>query len=129
MNTNSETMSQNPPLPPKAVALFKQYLTETPKPVHQLAAELDAYLEFVGKAASRNEGVQWDLAQRLTDTAKALLTAAPEGKHMHAQAAARYLIEDLDADDDLVGSDGFEDDRLMLNAVAHHFGRPDLVVD
>ena len=122
-------MSQTPQLPPKAVALFKQYLKDEPKPVHVVAAELDSYLDFVGKAAARNEGVQWGLAQRLTDAAKALLTAAPDGKYAHAQAAARYLIEDLDADDDLIGSDGFEDDRLVLNAVAEHFGRPDLVVD
>ena len=122
-------MSQNPELPPKAVAIFKQYLKQPERPAHELAAELDEYLEFVGRVAARNEGVAWDLAQRLTDAAKALLTAAPEGKYMYAQAAARYLIEDLDADDDLVGTDGFEDDRQVINSVALHFGRPELVVE
>lgn len=122
-------MSQNPELPPKAVAIFKQYLKQPERPAHELAAELDEYLEFVGRVAARNEGVAWDLAQRLTDAAKALLTAAPEDKYMYAQAAARYLIEDLDADDDLVGTDGFEDDRQVINSVALHFGRPELVVE
>ena len=121
-------MSNPSDLPPEAVTLFKTYLTDAPRSPEEVCRDLDGYLEFVAKVAERTN-VGLDTARKIAGVLKELLTSAPEGKYKYAQAAARYFLEDLDAEGDLVSESGFDDDRLVVNSVAHHFGRPELALE
>lgn len=113
-------------LPPKAVALFKRYLSDPEVSPHEMADKLDAYLRFVARVAERNPEVNRERAEQIAGVLRELLSSAPEGKYRYAQAAAHYFVEDEDAEADLVSSAGFDDDLLVVNSVASHFGRPDL---
>jgi uncharacterized membrane protein YkvA (DUF1232 family) len=120
-------MSNPSAIPPEAVALFKTYLNDTPRRPEEVCSDLDSYLQFVAKVAERTN-VGLDTARKIAEVLRELLTSAPEGKYKYAQAAARYFLEDLDAEGDLVSDSGFDDDLLVVNSVAHHFGRPELVL-
>jgi uncharacterized membrane protein YkvA (DUF1232 family) len=121
-------MSNSTELPPEAVALFKAHLKDPLKDPAEVVRDLDAYLQLVAKVAERTN-VNVDMAHRIAEVLKQLLVSAPEGKYKYAQAAARYFIEDLDAEGDFVSEAGYEDDLLVVNSVAHHFGRPELALD
>lgn len=121
-------MSNPSEIPPEAVALFKTYLQDEPRRPEDVSRDLDSYLQFVAKVAERTN-VGLDTARQIAGVLKTLLTSAPEGKYKYAQAAARYFIEDLDADGDLISDSGFDDDLLVVNSVAHHFGRPELAIE
>ncbi len=122
-------MANSTELPPKAVALFKAYLSDPPLAVEEVCARLDQYLEFVAKVAERNPEVHRERAIQIAGVLKQLLSSAPEGKYKYAQAAARYFMEDEDAEEDLLSAQGFDDDLLVVNSVANHFGQPGLALD
>lgn len=112
--------------PAEATALFKKYLSDAPAPPEKVVARLKTYLAFVARVAEKNPQVNHELATSIADHLEQLLMSAPAEKYKYAQAAARYFIEDEDADEDLLSADGFADDISVMNSVCHHLGRDDL---
>lgn len=85
-----------------------------------LATQVDAYLETVRAALPDNEFIDIDLATRIADACKDLLALYPklsEKDRASVVGAARYFIEQHDADDDLESVLGFEDDMEVVNFV------------
>lgn len=121
----SESATDSNP-PPEAVTLFRKYLKDPPQSLEKMFFELDEYLVLVEKVAERNRLVDDALAFRIAEAVREILRAAPPEHYKYAQAAARYFIEDEDAEGDLVTPGGFTDDILVINSVARHIGRPDL---
>lgn len=112
--------------PPEAVALFRSYLPDPALPPSKIQAQLDEYLDLVDEVSRGNEQVDNALAFRIAENLREILAAAPADKLRFVQAAARYFVEDEDANGDLVSVDGFDDDIMVMNAVARFIGRPDL---
>ena len=119
-------MSRTNDIPPEAQALFKKYLNDAPAPADKVVARLKTYLSFVARVQEVNPQVNHELASRVANSLEQLLLAAAPEKYKYAQAAARYFIEDEDADEDLLSADGFADDIAVLNSVCQHLGREDL---
>ena len=121
-------MSKPPDPPPQAAALFKKYLAEPALTADQLSEQLRTYLEFVARVSQVNPQLNLALANRLAQGLEHLLALAPAEKFKFVQAAARYFIEDEDADLDLISDDGFDDDVMIFNQVAHHLGHDELQI-
>jgi uncharacterized membrane protein YkvA (DUF1232 family) len=111
---------------PAASALFKKYLTDPPISAEEIRERLKTYLDFVARVAQVNPTVDESLGGRISETLEQLLKLTPPEKFKYVQAAARYFIEDEDAEADLVSAGGFDDDILVVNAVCHHLGHDEL---
>lgn len=110
---------------PQAAALYKKYLSDAPLTPDEVKQRLDEYLQFVARVAQVNS-VDSSLAQRIASLLETLMVEASPEKFKYVQAAARYFIEDEDAQGDLVSAAGFSDDIAVVNALCRHLGRPDL---
>lgn len=104
-------------------------LEEAPAPVARLRADLDAFDELLGDAASTMADV--DTATRLILGCQALLdrldTSDPRACRL-AHAAVRYVVLVDDGDGDLESPFGFDDDVEVFNAVVEELGLSDLQI-
>lgn len=101
--------------------------------IPSLKTRIDAHLERVRGALTRNEFVNLPLAQRVADVLKQILSDYPDllGDHSRAWVigATRVFLETHDVLDDLASPIGFDDDARILNAVLRDIGREDLLID
>lgn len=120
-------MSETAP-PPEAVEIFQRFVNRPPLGPQELIEKLNEYLKFVDKVHQVNPHIDRELAHRIGGVLKQLVAVATAQNYGYLQAAALYFIEDEDASGDLVKPDGFDDDLLVVNAVARHLGHPELVI-
>jgi hypothetical protein len=100
--------------------------------VAALAAQIDAHLDRVRDALSRNEFLNLPLAERIAAVLSWLLGSYQDlGAHARPWVigAARVFLETHDVLDDLASPIGFDDDARILNAVLRDIGREDLLIE
>jgi len=120
-------------LPVEAVEVFEELLDEPLMPLEELIERLLEYREeILAEIAGTVEFVDDELVQALTARSIELLERIAndydEGAHRHAQASVRYLMEDMDDDEDLGSVVGFDDDMEIFNAVVSELGHTDLAI-
>jgi len=120
-------------LPPESRRLFWELFRRQLVGRKVLREELNSYVTLVKATAAAgapvNRSVARDLARNLASLLKDLKTEQVEFEQRLIHAAVRYFIEDDDGQADFDSEEGYEDDIEVLNAVAEHLGREDLVID
>jgi len=96
-----------------------------------LNTQLDEYSATISQALKQNEFLDKTISNNLYKTSKHLLetfkTYTPE-QQPWIVGAIRYFIEDDDADGDLDGPTGFDDDAEVMNAVLKAIGKEDWTI-
>ena len=118
-------------LPSDSSALMRDLLVQEHIPIHRLRVELSEHLARMTEHSSRYEFIDLETAMLLNAVCHKLLDrltdATPEDHRRMVQAAVRYFILDDDAESDLDSPIGFDDDALVVKAVAGAVGAQDLV--
>ncbi len=119
-------------IPPVARGVFDKLLAEPVRDADALRREVQLYVEIIDKAATDNPYVDNELGRAIAHVCNGLLdgwsTTLPEHTRRQIQAAIRYFVTEEDGDSDLVIG-GLDEDAAVINAVAAHLGRGDLVAD
>lgn len=120
-------------LPIDAREIYEELLEDALIPLEDLIERMITYREdILEEIAASVEFVDEDLVQALATRSLDLLERIANDydldSHQHAQAAVRYLIEDLDDDEDLGSVVGFDDDMEIFNAVVTQLGHTDLII-
>lgn len=113
--------------------ILERLFDEPLRPAETMATEVRDYLVLIEKQAS--DGLEFlDLvtARRVSKQCLALLDRAVSPEHDEAtallvQVAARYFIEDDDAEGDTSSPIGFDDDAEVVELVAIELGWKDLL--
>jgi len=120
-------------LPPEAREEFAERYEDELVPRGALRDEVLSYLRLVESMAEVNRVINYEMAEgiakRLVSMLKKVGKTAPEFDRRVLQAACRYFCLEGDGDDDLDSEEGFDDDCEVMNAVAEHLGRDELVID
>ncbi len=118
-------------IPEEARELFDRLLREPLCDPGELRGEVIAYTSAFDPLASREIASDPILAMSISSVCVALLEEmsdkTPELERRLVQAACRYFIIEQDAVPDQ-REGGLEDDMQVVNAVARHLGREDLVI-
>jgi len=113
--------------------IVAELLEEDPLSFGELRDEVSFYMHKVRGAADESEIVDIEMAEDISEAARALITYAAglgdEEAHLVVHAAVRYFVLEDDAEDDLESPIGFDDDAEVMNAVAIVLDRPDLEID
>ncbi len=101
-------------------------------PATWMRADIDRHLAAVRDASKRLEFVDVALAEQIARTLHALLAAVehetPERDRRIVYAAVRYFVQLDDGDHDFESEIGLHDDAQVVNAVARHLGRTDILI-
>jgi len=100
--------------------------------IQKLCEQVADHLEHVYAALGRNEFIDVSVAEQIAERLTILLneiTTIPETKRRLVVGAARYFVQDRDAQADLSSILGFDDDLIVLNYVLTELGRQNLKVD
>ena len=120
-------------LPPEARDTFCELYEGDLLPRTALRDEVLSYLRLVQSMAETNRAINDEMAEavakRLVSMLKKTGKDAPEFDRRVLQAACRYFCLEGDGEDDLDSEEGFDDDCDVMNAVAEHLGRPELMID
>ncbi len=118
-------------LPPDAARLMRDLLSQDPVPIRRLRTELAEHLAQLKDHTATHEFIDLDMASLLNSVCHRLLDrltdASPAEYRLMVQAAVRYFILDEDADSDLQSPIGFDDDAIVVKAVAAAVGATDLI--
>lgn len=122
-----------PGVPEEARELFAVLVSERPLTRASLEREVLGYIQLVRGERRAGRGVDARLADALAEASLALLEHLDDegcsDEHRRLiQAAVRYFVLEEDADGDFSSPSGFDDDAAVMNAVARHLGREDLLV-
>lgn len=113
-------------LPPELVEAVAPHLPEAaPPPASQQHAAIDAYLQTLPEALSRNEFLDVPLAEDIGRAARELLAATAQSSaedRALVAAAIAYFVDPDDAEHDLESLLGFDDDAQVLAAVIRLLG-------
>lgn len=114
-----------PTLPEATIPYYKRHLRAPDLTVEEICEQVRDYVKEV---ESRGDAFHdADLAKRIGEGCCALAKAVDEANLPHVKAAALYLIDEDDAEDD-DSPFGFDDDMQVFNAVAVYLDRKDLVL-
>lgn len=114
-----------PTLPEATISYYKRHLRAPDLTVEEICEQVDAYVKEVKERGDAFHDS--DLAARIAEGCCALAKAVGEENLIHVKAAALYLIDEDDAEDD-DSPFGFDDDMQVFNAVARFLDREDLVL-
>jgi hypothetical protein len=121
-----------PGLPAEAVPLVRKLLEEELLPVEALRSELRAHVARIEDAAAQGDLLDTSLAQSLATACATLIDRTSglvaEQERKLVQVAVRYFVLDDDAEPDLDGILGLDDDAAVLNSVLRKLGHDDLIV-
>lgn len=121
-----------PGLPRAARECFPTLMAGELAPAAWMRADVDRHLAAVRDASKRLEFVDVALAERIAATLCALLEAidheTSERDRRIVYAAVRYFVQLDDGDHDFESEIGLHDDAEVVNAVARHLGRVDLLI-
>ncbi len=121
-----------PGLPRAARARFPELMAGELAPVTWMRADIARDLAAVRDASKRLEFVDVALAERVAASLHALLEAldheTPERDRRVVYAAARYFAQLDDGEHDFESEIGLHDDAEVVNAVARHLRRLDLLI-
>jgi hypothetical protein len=120
-------------LPPEARTEFADRFEDELVARAVLRDEVMSYLQFMKSMAEFSRVVNAEMAdgiaKRLVSMLKKVGKKSPDFDRRVLQAACRYFVEESDGEDDLDSEEGFDDDCDVMNAVALHLGRDELVID
>lgn len=114
-------------------AILAALLDEPLRPAETMASEVREYLVHLERQASEGlEFLDLETARRVGKQCLALLDRAAsleprETTGLLVQVAARYFIEDEDAEGDTSSPIGFDDDAEVVELVARELGWEDLL--
>lgn len=117
-------------IPKLARAVFERLMAEPLRDPDDLRREVGLYVNMLASAAQDDPSVDHELGRDIGRACDGLLAAlgdaTPEHARRQIQAAVRYFVTEEDGDSDLeIG--GLDEDAAVVNAVAVHLGRSDLV--
>lgn len=119
-------------MPEEARATFARLVLEDrERDIEALLVQIDAYLETIEDAAKTLPHINRDLATRIAESCRELLTmhdAASPTDRRHIVAAVEYFLLPRDGDDDLAYEGGLDDDAAVVTVVSSAVGRADLKV-
>jgi hypothetical protein len=119
-------------IPPSSQALTTTLLAAQPKGKEELISALNQYATVIEQAAQQRDDLDVNLADCIGQSCITLLNEnwdrAGDEVQQLIQLACEYYMEEEDGDGDLNSVYGFDDDALVLNAIAESIGRPDLSV-
>jgi hypothetical protein len=101
-----------------------------PAAVPELRRRLELHLTTIEELAEDDGFIDVSTARAVAARCRRLLDAVPPSNEEHAalvQLAVSYFILDPDADGDVGSITGFDDDALVVEAVAQAIGRADLL--
>lgn len=114
-------------IPAEARNRFQELLHEPLMAPEVLLKEVDDCVGMVRRVVMEGAPLDVSMVERLADQAREMVgragTDAPEPQRRMVQAAVRYFVLADDAEGDLVSLMGFDDDALVLEAVAAQLGR------
>lgn len=114
-------------IPAEARDRFQELLHEPLMPPEVLLKEVDDCVGMVRRVVMEGAPLDVTFVEGLADRARAMVgragTDAPEADRRMVQAAVRYFVLSDDAEGDLVSLMGFDDDALVLDAVAAQLSR------
>lgn len=118
---------------PGDVAPFFQGLTERdPVPMAKLKADVREYGRALQAASVADPEVDAELGLELAGACRALLDrlgpSVDDEVHRVVSATVMYFLLEDDADPDMAGFLGLDDDAEVVNTVAELLGYPDLQV-
>lgn len=120
-----------PGIPHESQALFDRLHDAPLASPAELRAELRAYADRLGSAATENDLLDTALVEAITRSCEGLLDMlepdAGEATHRLVQAAVRYFVIEEDVEPDRDSLWGLDDDAVVCGAVASHLGREDLL--
>jgi hypothetical protein len=120
-------------LPPEAREEFAERFDDELVPRTALRDDVLSYLRLVEDMAKLNRIINHQMAEaiakRLVSMLKKVGKNSPEFDRRILQAACRYFVLEGDGEDDLDSEEGFDDDCEVMNAVAEHLGREELMID
>lgn len=116
------SLPPNPPGLPEGTATDFQRLLAFPleSPARMLIA-IERHLHNVREASGEYPQVNLEMARRIADRLRELLSYGPELPELHqqwVQAAARYFFLNQDNGHDWESSEGFHDDLQVVECVA-----------
>lgn len=97
-----------------------------------LKLQLDSYSSTISEAHAKNEFLDISLSDSLYKVSHKLLEVYEEYTESNQYliiGAIRYFIEDEDADGDLDGPCGFDDDVEVMNYVLDVIGKPEWKIE
>ena len=119
-------------IPHPASDLFEQLLAEPLQPTTDLRSQVQTYWDRIRAESAAGAPIDELLGSEIAVASLDLLgSVGPDtsaATRQLIQAAVRYFIIEEDAIADLTSMAGFEDDAQVFNAVVHHLGRNDLLV-
>lgn len=111
-----------------AFTLFKNILTEQNQielELVRISSSINAFLDNLNIALQSNEFINIELATGLLRTSIALLEVCKnncrEDCVPYCLAAIEYFLHTADSQNDFTDFEGFEDDKIVLEAVIQHF--------
>lgn len=114
-------------IPAEARDRFQELLHEPLMAPEVLLKEVDDCVGMVRRVVMEGAPLDVSMVERLADRAREMVaragTDAPEPQRRMVQAAVRYFVLSDDAEGDLVSLMGFDDDALVLEAVAAQLPR------
>ena len=120
-------------LPPEAREEFAERFDDDLYSRNHLRDEVLSYLRLVKSMSEVNRVINYDMAEavakRLVAMLKKIGPGSPEFHRRILQAACQYFVLEGDGEDDLDSEEGFDDDCEVMNAVAEHLGRDELMID
>ncbi len=96
-----------------------------------LKTQLEDYSGAITRALDQNEFLDITVSDALYQTSKNLLSTFDtytQEQQPWIVGAIRYFIKDNDADGDLDGPTGFDDDAEVMNAVLKAIGKEDWII-
>ena len=116
---------------PAIATVLRGILDEPIRDVSELREEVRSYLAKLRDLSGDLEFLDLALAQHLAVRCVALIDglgpdSPPETQRL-VQAAARYFVEDDDAEGDTISPIGFDDDAEVIELVAREIGREDVL--
>jgi len=119
-------------LPRSAVSGFAHCLALPREPEATVKRRIGEYLATARALAAAREAVDVEMAVKIAHAACTLLDGiewhTPEDDRALIHAAAHYFLLEPDGESDLESITGFDDDAGVMNAVAAHLGREDLLI-
>ena len=109
-------------LPPKVAVVFQQCLEGRLQSSDNLRRELEQFQARMREEHERSELLDMETADKLVETCQRMLDSMSdspaEEDHRLIQAAVKYLIREDDEEGDVESPIGFDDDALVVRAIA-----------
>ena len=118
------------PLEPTILELMTGLHIAPDEEESSLARRLEAHLDKVRHAAHKDDYIDIGLVERIAQALERMLEVAPERSAEDQRliaTAVRYFIHERDALSDLESPTGFDDDAMVVGAVARHLELAELL--